>query len=540
MSIFDTIRIKKPKRTAFDLSHEVKLSMDFGQLIPFFCQEVLPGDTFKISTEVLVRFAPLIAPIMHRVNVYTHFFFIPYRLIWDDWKDFITGGEDGTSAPVFPRYRIRGKIAPCSLHDYLGLPITPESITNSEITVSQLPYRAYTLLWNEFYRDQNLQNEKLVRKTSGIRETVPNEDGFQILYRCWEKDYFTSALPYPQRLPNPVTLPIGDSAPVFYDDDPAASGGGYFKVNSNYTNARLNGEFSWQKTKDNAARLTGQGTSEITSGPQNLPMSYDPNGSLKTDLTQATGISINELRRGFSLQRWLENNARGGARYIEQILSHFGVRSSDSRLQRPEYLGGNKTPVVISEVMQTSESDTTPQGNYSGTGTSYGVGKSFKKFFEEHGLIMGIISILPRTAYQNGLPRMFTKFDKFDYYWPEFAHLGEQEIKNSEIFYQYDASKKADNDKLFGYTPRYAEYRFINSTVHGDMASTLNFWHLGRIFGSEPGLNGEFVTCRADSSDNGLNRIFAVTDTKVNHLWVQMFVNCKALRPLPKYGTPGL
>lgn len=540
MSIFDTIRTKKPKRTAFDLSHEVKLSMDFGQLIPFFCQEVLPGDTFKISTEVLVRFAPLIAPIMHRVNVYTHFFFIPYRLIWDDWKDFITGGEDGTATPVFPRYRIRGKILPSSLHDYLGLPITPESITNSEITVSQLPYRAYTLLWNEYYRDQNLQDEKPIRKSSGSRDVVPTENEFRILYRCWEKDYFTSALPYPQRLPNPVTLPIGDTAPVIYDGDVPASGGGRFRVNSQYTHAELNGHFNWQKQGADEARLVGNGTSDITTGEQNLPMSYDPNGSLKTDLSQATGISINELRRGFSLQRWLENNARGGARYIEQILSHFGVRSSDSRLQRPEYLGGNKTPVVVSEVMQTSESNSTPQGNYAGTGTSYGVGKSFKRFFEEHGLIMGIISVLPRTAYQNGLPRMFTKFDKFDYYWPEFAHLGEQEIKNSEIFYQYDASKKADNDKLFGYTPRYAEYRFINSTVHGDMAKTLNFWHLGRIFGSQPGLNGDFVTCMADSTDNGLNRIFAVTDTKVNHLWVQMFVNCKALRPLPKYGTPGL
>jgi len=269
---------------------------------------------------------------------------------------------------------------------------------------------------------------------------------------------------------------------------------------------------------------------------------FNPNGSLKADLSQATGISINELRRGFSLQRWLENNARGGARYIEQILSHFGVRSSDARLQRPEYLGGTKTPVVISEVMQTSESQTTPQGNYAGTGTSFGVGRAFKRFFEEHGYIIGIISIMPRSAYQQGVPRHFKKFDKFDFYWPEFAHLGEQEIKNSEIYYDYDSSVLAqkENDKLFGYSPRYAEYRFINSSVHGDMATTLNFWHLGRIFDSRPGLNGDFVTCKSDTQDTGLNRVFAVTDTNSHHLWVQMYVNCKALRPLPKYGTPGL
>lgn len=555
MSIFNSIRVRKPKRTAFDLSHEVKLSMDFGQLVPFFCQEVLPGDTFKVNVEQLVRFAPLIAPIMHRVNVYTHFFFVPNRLVWDDWKEFITGGDDGTSAPVFPTVTFVGQMKAGSLGDYLGLPICENGTQqNRSITVSDLPFRAYHLIWNEYYRDQNLQEEVKIPTSSGHRGVDAMVDTWnKVRLRAWEKDYFTSALPFPQRLPNPVTLPIGDVADVVLLDpdssDSIPGEPGYFRpMNTRATFSKdPQSGFVWNNAdpsegfvaKTNLYNPSGRPPADESELVQ--PMTYDPNGSLKVDLSQATGVSINELRRGFSLQRWLENNARGGARYIEQILSHFGVRSSDARLQRPEYLGGNKTPVVVSEVMQTSESATTPQGNYAGTGTSFGVGRSFKKFFEEHGYIIGIISVMPRSAYQQGVPRHFKKFDKFDFYWPEFAHLGEQEIKNYELYYDYDNADKESNDRLFGYTPRYAEYRFINSSVHGDMATNLNFWHLGRIFDSRPGLNSDFVTCKPGSSpDTGLNRVFAVTDTNTHHLWVQMYINCKALRPLPKYGTPGL
>lgn len=564
MSIFSSIRLKKPKRTAFDLSHEVKLTCDMGELVPFFLQEVLPGDTFKVSVETLVRFAPMIAPVMHRVNVYTHFFFVPNRLIWDDWKDFITGGEDGDAEPVFPKIFFSGESNPSvakavdpieafesgGLADYLGVP--PYDLGDEHswwAQINLLPFRAYALIWNEYYRDQNLQDEIPFSKASGIFSAYRNftdtstssHDGCNELlvlrHRCWEKDYFTSALPFPQRLPNPVTVPVAATDAPVYLADPTPSMFNYQRVLSTGDGT---GDLFVRK-KDGILEVNASDKD----GEQYHPTLIDPNGTFKADLTDATGVTINELRRAFSLQRWLENNARAGSRYIEQILSHFGVRSSDARLQRPEYLGGGKTPVVVSEVMQTSETSESPQGNLAGNATSYGRSHSFKKFFEEHGLVLGILSVMPRTAYQNGLPRLWGKFDKFDYYFPEFAHLGEQEIHNYEIYFShthtldYDATAN-DPGSLFGYSPRYAEYRFVNGSVHGDFRSTLAFWHMGRIFNQQPHLNGSFVAATAPSKDTGFNRVFAVQDPGYDRLWIQMYVNFKALRPLPKYGTPGL
>lgn len=545
MSIFSSIRVRKPKRTAFDLSHEVKLTCDFGELVPFFCQDVIPGDTFKVSVETFVRFAPLIAPVMHRVNVFTHFFFVPYRLVWDEWREFITGGEDGSAAPVFPRVSMSGVSGPTnnlgigSLADYLGVPVgNGTASTSSNLRINLLPFRAYQLIWNEYYRDQNLQDEIDFSLASGIFDGLvfngassnPNIHGcrecLELRNRCWEKDYFTSALPFPQRFPSPVTVPVNGTVDII----------------AHKTDANMSGIFV-----NNDGTVAATGNIENSSGygmrVDGKPGFYDPRGTLHGEFNDSSNITINELRRAFSLQRWLENNARAGSRYIEQILSHFGVRSSDARLQRPEYLGGGKTPVVISEVLQTSETANSPQGNMAGNATSYGVSHSFKRFFEEHGIVLGILSILPRSNYQDGLPKLFGKFDKFDYYFPEFAHLGEQEIKHYEAY--CDLSKSLDdsaNSKLFGYTPRYAEYRFVNSSVHGFFRTDLNFWHLGRVFSNtnQPVLNGSFVEVRAGNSSTGLNRIFAVEDTTYDRLWIQMYVKFLALRPLPKYGTPGL
>lgn len=551
MSIFSAIRVKKPKRTAFDMSHEVKLTCDMGELIPFFVQDVIPGDTFKVSVETFVRFAPMIAPVMHRVNVFTHFFFVPYRLVWDEWREFITGGEDGTAEPVFPRVRIAAAGTSSealqtlnsngTLCDYMGVPTKNwQSSWESKVLSTQinlLPFRAYQLIWNEYYRDQNLQDQIDFSKASGIfqaayEQSESHADGclecLKLRFRCWEKDYFTSALPFPQRLPNPVTVPVNGAVDILADRQ------------SGSTNPVF-----WRK--DNGSPgvpgSVNVGNGGFVTNEQGEQLYYDPRGTLKGELSDNTSITINELRRAFSLQRWLENNARAGSRYIEQILSHFGVRSSDARLQRPEYLGGGKTPVVISEVLQTSETASSPQGNMAGNGSSYGVSHSFKRFFEEHGIVIGILSVMPRSCYQNGLPKLFGKFDKFDYYFPEFAHLGEQEIKQSEIFFNpYYNVDGEHNNATFGYTPRYAEYRFVNSHVHGDFRDSLNFWHMGRIFGDaqQPHLNSDFVQCKAPNNETGFNRVFAVSDTTDDRLWIQMYVNFKALRPLPKFGTPGL
>lgn len=520
--LFSHIPIRRPKKNLFDLSHDVKLSLDMGQLIPIYVEDIVPGDRFKVRTEVMLRFAPMLAPIMHRVNVYTHFFFVPYRLLWKDWEDFITGGRQGNSNPVFPRYKLTtsGVINQGTLFDYLGFPAGQTLPIGYEF--SAFPFFAYRLIYDQYYRDQNLEApniEENLPSSAGIVELpyvqVNTLDSFALKYRAWEKDYFTSALPWAQR-GGEVNLPLAGMAPVdiLYDSSGQKIGtlGGITGTNGTA----------------NLANTTIQNASGAIPSSTHVKM--------QANLSEASSVTINDLRRSMKLQEWLEKNARGGARYIEQIFSHFGVKSSDARLQRVEFLGGGKTPVVISEVLQTSATQApeiaeTPLASMAGHGISVGSTHEFTKFFEEHGLVMGILSVMPKTAYQQGTPRMFTKFDKFDYYFPEFAHLGEQEIKNQEL---YTTNNAAYNAGTFGYTPRYAEYKYRESRVCGDFRSTLNFWHLGRIFSSPPNLNSAFV-----HPDSGaLNRIFAVTDDKTQHLWCQVYHDIKAIRPMPKFGFP--
>lgn len=523
-NLFNTVPVTKVKNTAFDLSHEVKSSGKLGQLMPFLCTEVLPGDVFKINVEHLVRFAPMLAPIMHRVDVYTHFFFVPNRLIWNEWEDFITGGKDGTLTPVPPVAVIPSNVSfNGSLSDFLGVPPCPEEASGPvSQEVSILPFRAYWEIYNNYYVDQNVGNPVEFSKSGGKFTFDRNTNTLRV--RCWEKDYFTSALPFPQRSTSPVTLPIGEQADVYLNTMP---------------NGKVEVQGVVNKNEENVSgQLQSSGALMINS--QNVYI--DPNGTYKTDLSTASGVNINELRRAFSLQRWLETSARVGYRYIEQILGHFGVRSSDARLQRPEYLGGGKTPVVISQVEQTSaaQSGGTPLGQLGGQGTSYGSSHKFKRRFEEHGFVLGIMSVVPKPCYQDGLSRMFTRNSRWDYYWPEFAHLGEQEIQEREIFLDWESKTDGSlNTQTFGYTPRYAEYRYMPSSVHGDFRDSLDFWHMGRKFANAPGLNGQFLSIYADGSDDGApDRVFAVQG--VDHLWIQSYVNFKALRKMPKYGKPGL
>lgn len=535
--IFSQSPVKRPKKNVFDLSHSVKLSTNMGVLTPILCEEVVPGDKFRGSSNALVRLAPMLAPMMHSVNVFTHFFFVPNRIVWNEWEDFITGGPDGMLQPSFPRFnfsnsnvsQFRSLLDNGSLTDYLGVGYGgsfDQPLVDS-ISISQLPFRAYQLIYNEYYRDQNLTDPIDIPLTSGVATSQDALNLLQLRNRAWEKDYFTSALPWAQR-GAPVSIPVSGVA---------ANGNVYLNDSTNQQQiVAANGSGPYYE-------LTGSGTysglrvnTNTSNPPASAVASLDPNGTYSVDLNVdgELGVDVNEFRRSIRLQEWLENNARGGSRYIEQIRAHFGVVSSDARLQRPEFLGGGKSPMVISEVLQTSETSesVTPQANMAGHGISAHGSHTWSKFIEEHGYIIGIMSILPRTSYQQGIPRHFRKFDRFDYYFPEFAHLGEQPIYQSEIYADLQALGTASN--VFGYTPRYSEYKFCNSRVHGDFKSTLSFWHMGRIFTGSPNLNTEFV------QSDPTQRIFAVTEEldPSHKCWCMVRNSVRAVRPMPKFGIP--
>ena len=520
--LFDTIQVRKPKRNSFPLPHDNKLSFNMGDLVPIICQPIVPGDTWNLQASTMIRFSPMLAPIMDRVNVFTYFWFVPYRLIWNDFEDFITGGKDGTANPVLPYYEISAAnwshFGVGTLSDYLGVACLESApAAGVKIRVSSLPFRAYQFVYNEYVRDQNLQNEISISRNSGLDSSYVTSA--LLRKKCWEKDYFTSALPWAQR-GNPVTIPLAGDADVYLKDEYSTMPSLFNVVSGN------------QETILADIQLNQTGSTGTLEATGNKELQYNPAGQLGVDMSGVTAATINELRQAIKLQEWLELAARGGSRYIEQIYAFFGVKSSDARLQRPEYLGGGRSPVVISEVLQTSETgQDSPQGNMAGHGISLNSSHQFKRFFEEHGILLGCICVLPRTSYCQGIPREWQKFDRFDFYWPQFAHLGEQEVKNSEIY--LDISENADNDGVFGYQSRYAEYKYIPNSVHGEFRTNLDFWHMARIFSNAPKLNSSFV--EADPT----TRIFAVEDPNASSkLYAQVVFDIKAVRPMPKYGTP--
>ena len=510
MNMFSTNKSTRVRRNKFNLSHEKKMSLKMGNLTPILLQEVVPGDSFKVNSELMMRLSPMIAPVMHRMNAYTHYFFVPNRLVWNEWESFVTGGRQGDEAPVVPKLRMqdfdKSSFAKKTLADYFGLPVMDPAVTYSSIEeISALPFRAYQTIYNEYYQDQNLSDPIAFGLGSGY-VTDPDERVrlSTMRKRAWEKDYFTSALPWTQR---------GGSASIptrYKEQSEVFTSEGDIPSNIDPLVSRDQGAF-------------GGLSSEVS------------NELLRIENIE--GIDVNDLRKSLRLQEWLEKTARGGSRYIEQILSHFGVMSSDARLQRPEYLGGGRTPVVISEVLQTGATGTdqsiisTPQGNMAGHGISVGRTNSFKRRFEEHGHIIGILSVIPKTAYEQGIERLWNKFDKFDLYWPEFANLGEQAILNKEIYAQFDANQPANN-QTFGYQSRYAEYKYQQSSVHGDFRDTLNFWHMGRKFDALPALNESFV------ESDPTKRIFAVEDQTEDELYCQVYNRVSAVRPMPYFGTP--
>lgn len=525
MSIFSKTKVRKPQKSSFDLSHENLITTNFGTLTPVLCKEVLPGDVMRCRSEVLVKLAPLIAPIMHRVDCFTHYFFVPNRLVWSGWEEFITGGPDGQSVIQPPFFALNNGTTITTLKsngayrllDNLGVNFTAYSDATvlPAIYFSQLPFRAYQLIFNEYYRDQNLMDPvDILKDSSGLLSLDLGSAAIKLVLsrqRSYYKDYFSSALPWTQRGVQ-ATVPIAGSAPV----------------------ATKAGEHTAYTPGRTTTVHMNNGFLESSDGMD----TFDISGNLEADLAHAQGPSINALRRAYALQRWLEHNAVGGARYIEQILSHFGTQVPDYKLQRPIYLGGGKYPISISEVLQTAQStNASAQGNMSGHGMSAGVSNGFKYMFPEHGFVFCILSIMPRAAYYQGLNRSLYRRDKLDYAFPEFANIGEQEVYKNEIYNQGEAHK----GEVFGYQSRYAEYKHADSEIHGDFrTSKLEFWHLARKFSEQPVLSKEFVQCGGtDAAAASLNRIFAVTDNAAaDHFMVDVYHNLQAIRPLPYFGQP--
>lgn len=496
--LFNQTTFGRPQKSLMDLSHEKKLSMNMGDLVPIMLHEVVPGDKFRVKTEHLIRFAPMTAPVMHRMNAYVHYFYIPNRLLHEGWETFITGGEDGKQVSPMPRLQFspgdEALVGKGSLADYLGIP-TPSGAITAAHYFNALPFRAYQLVYNEYYRDQNIIPKVGVTKTPGDVIGAEKTAITTLRKRAWEKDYFTSCLPWSQRgdeimLPNTTEIEYSNPA----------------------------------KAVNASGQAPADGSMNTTTG--NIKVGVDP-VAIENIAGITTQITINDLRRSARLQEFLEKTARGGSRLTEVVKSFFGVKSSDSRLQRPEFLGGGKAPVQISEVLATFDNSETPGATMYGHGISIGDQNRFQRFFEEHGWIIGIMSVLPRTAYQQGIPKHFLKFDKFDLYWPTFAQLGEQEVSNEELYWNFDNV----NPTVFGYQSRYAEYKHAMSSVHGDFKDNLDHWHLGRKFASQPALNETFIT--ADPS----TRVFADT-TSVHKLWVQLYNDVKAIRPMPYFNNP--
>lgn len=501
------------KRSKFSLSNYKLLSCDQGELVPVGLTEVLPGDTIQQATSALVRVSPLLAPVMHPVHIRIHHWFVPHRLVWEDWEDFITGGSDGLDASVFPTISLTwtdgtpptGTGVIGGLADYLGC---PPAVNGLE--VSALPFRAYALIFNEWYRDQDLQTPLTIDVTSGPDTTTSTT----LQNVGWEKDYFTSARPWTQKGPE-VSIPLVGEAPVK----------GIGKENQTYAGASTNvyesgGTGTVNYALNENAQFDG-GAFRVQEDPDNPGYPH-----IRADLSGVSAASINDLRLAFALQRYEEARARYGSRYTE-YLRYLGVRSSDARLQRPEYLGGGKQTIQFSEVLQTATS--TPEGSPIGTMKGHGIGavrsNRYRRFFEEHGYVLTLMSVKPKTMYVQGLARTWNRRVKEDFWQRELQHIGQQEVLNKEL-YAYGGSLNS----VFGYQDRYDEYRRSESSVAGEFrTSLLDYWHMARIFAALPTLNESFI------KSVPTKRINAVQTNDV--LWCMVNHSIQARRQVARTGS---
>lgn len=510
--LFSQIPSTQIPRSVFDRSHGYKTTFNSGFLVPFYVDEVLPGDSFKLTATLFARLATPIVPFMDNLYLETFFFFVPNRLVWDNWQKFNGEQKNPNDSTDFLIPTVSGtNVQNQTLWDYFGLPTN----VNEALKVNALPFRAYNLIFNEWFRDENLQKSLNVPTGDG----PDNLADYNLVRRGKRHDYFTSCLPWPQKGPG-VEISLGGTAKV------SVSGNGAPLLESSSLPTAL-GSFFLEK---------GNNVAFNNNSAYNFhPLTWkDPALSASADLSTATPISINDLRQAFQIQKLYERDARGGTRYTEILRSHFGVISPDARLQRPEYLGGSSARISINPVQQTSATnETTPQGNLAAYGVCSDSFHGFSKSFVEHGYVFGFVNVRADLTYQQGLNRMWSRQSRFDFYWPVLAHLGEQAVLNKEIY----AQGTAKDDEVFGYQERYAEYRYYPGQITGKFRSTdpqpLDSWHLAQNFSSLPTLSAQFI-----QDDPPVGRVIAVQDEP--QFLFDSYIRLKCARPMPVYSVPGL